>query len=61
MSRRRDPSRRPETAVPAPDRPRGDPFGTLLPDGTRDEDATGWGEDDEDREESLRREVPPHH
>lgn len=41
---------------PAP----GDPFGQVLPERSRDEDATGWG-DTEDDDERLRREVPPHH
>jgi hypothetical protein len=38
-----------------------DPFGQVLPDHTRDEDATGWGEPAYDDDERLRREVPPHH
>ena len=42
-----------------------DPFGDVLPDRTRDEEATGWSEegwsDNDDPDERLRREVPPHH
>ena len=41
-----------------------DPFGEVLPDRTRDEDAEGWSEDgfsEDDQDERLRREVPPHH
>jgi len=39
-----------------------DPFGEVLPDGTRDEDARGWGDGpDHDRDDWLRGEVPPHH
>jgi len=33
----------------------------LLPDVTRDETAESWGEGAGDRDEELRREVPPHH
>jgi len=35
--------------------------GELLPEVTRDETAESWGEPAEDRDEKLRREVPPHH
>jgi hypothetical protein len=38
-----------------------DPFDDVLPDQTRDEDSLGWGEDEQDRDEAIRREVPPHH
>jgi hypothetical protein len=46
-----------------------DPFGDVLPDRTRDEEAAGWGDTrrdadadtDTDDDERLRREVPPHH
>ncbi|MGH3366318.1 MAG: hypothetical protein ACRDOY_03860 [Nocardioidaceae bacterium] len=41
--------------------PRRDPFGAVLPDRTRDEDVTGWSEQEYDADEDLRREVPPHH
>lgn len=44
-----------------PDRPHGDPLGDLVPDQSGDEDPTGWGDEHDDREEALRREVPPHH
>jgi hypothetical protein len=37
-----------------------DRLGDLLPDVTRDESASGWG-DDGDPDERLTREVPPHH
>jgi len=33
----------------------------LLPTVTSDEDDEGWGEPAADRDEELRREVPPHH
>jgi hypothetical protein len=42
---------------PAP----GDPFGRVLPERSRDEDATGWGDTEDDDDERLRREMPPHH
>ena len=40
-----------------------DPFGEVLPDRSRDEEAEGWSEDRQERDadERLRREVPPHH
>jgi len=38
-----------------------DGMGDLLPDVTRDESAGGWGDDESDSDERLRREVPPHH
>jgi hypothetical protein len=39
-----------------------DPFGDVLPDGTRDEEVAGWGERGHDGDDDrLRREVPPHH
>jgi hypothetical protein len=38
-----------------------DRLGDLLPDVTLDESASGWGDDDGDADERLRREVPPHH
>ena len=38
-----------------------DRLGDLLPDVTLDESASGWGDDDSDADEQLRREVPPHH
>ena len=38
-----------------------DRLGDLLPDVTLDESASGWGDDDSDADERLRREVPPHH
>jgi hypothetical protein len=44
------------TAVPP-----GDPFGDVLPDGGADEQSEGWGEEEPDDDERLRREVPPHH
>jgi hypothetical protein len=44
---------------------RPDVFGEVLPIASRDEQAEGWGETPgdaaDDGEESLRREVPPHH
>ncbi|MBA2456266.1 MAG: hypothetical protein H0V48_06995 [Nocardioidaceae bacterium] len=43
-----------------PSRGEQDP-GALLPDVTRDETAESWGESPEDRDDELRREVPPHH
>ena len=48
---------------PADRRPgsREDPFGQVLPERTRDEETTGWGEQAYDDDERLRREVPPHH
>ena len=37
-------------------------FGEVLPEGTRDEQAGGWGDRDEGRDDDwFRREVPPHH
>ena len=44
-------------------RRRTDRLGELLPERTRDETATGWGDADESEpdDEHLRREVPPHH
>ena len=38
-----------------------DRLGDLLPDVPLDESASGWGDDDGDADEHLRREVPPHH
>lgn len=52
-----------------------DPFGVVLPDQTRDEDDAGWGDPaqdpvqdpvqdpagEQDRDEQMRRDVPPHH
>ncbi len=41
-----------------------DPFGEVLPERSRDEEAAGWSEDrwsEHDQDEHLRREVPPHH
>jgi hypothetical protein len=38
-----------------------DRLGSLLPNVTRDESASGWGDDDGDPDERLTREVPPHH
>ncbi|CAN5600634.1 MAG: hypothetical protein H0V23_13185 [Nocardioidaceae bacterium] len=35
--------------------------GELLPTLTSDETNDGWGEPTPDRDEELRREVPPHH
>jgi hypothetical protein len=54
-------SKRPPSERPA-FRRRPDRLGDLLPETTRDESATAWGdEDDADRDGQLRREVPPHH
>jgi hypothetical protein len=54
-------SKRPPSERPA-SRRRPDRLGDLLPETTRDESATAWGdEDDADRDGQLRREVPPHH
>lgn len=36
-------------------------LGELLPDQTRDESADGWSEHESERDEELRRDVPPHH
>ncbi len=36
-------------------------FGEVLPEGTRDDRADGWGERDQGSDEWLRGEVPPHH
>jgi hypothetical protein len=36
-------------------------LGDLLPDQTRDESGDSWGERESDRDEQLRRDVPPHH
>ena len=40
-----------------------DPFGDVLPERSRDEEAEGWSEarPEHDPDEHLRREVPPHH
>jgi hypothetical protein len=48
---------------PSDSRQRADRLGELLPEGTRDESVTGWGEREDagDPDERLRREVPPHH
>jgi hypothetical protein len=43
-----------------PDR-KAERLGDLMPDVTLDESASGWGDDDGDADERLRREVPPHH
>jgi hypothetical protein len=60
-----EPADRPPTASRSSRRPadrRVDRVGDLLPERTRDETATGWGDvDDADADEHLRREVPPHH
>ena len=32
-----------------------------LPEATQDERPEGWGEHDDDADERLRKEVPPHH
>jgi hypothetical protein len=42
-------------------RPPRDPFGAVLPERSRDEEGSGWGERAEDDDDRLRREVPPHH
>jgi hypothetical protein len=45
-----------------PGRQRFDGLGDLLPETTRDETTTAWGDDeDADPDRHLRREVPPHH
>lgn len=36
-------------------------FGAVAPEATRDEQAEGWSEGDDDRDALLRSEVPPHH
>ena len=38
-------------------------LGGLLPDQTQDESADAWGDKDrpEERDDELRRDVPPHH
>ena len=36
-------------------------FGQVLPEGTRDERAEGWGDRDQSSDEWLRGQVPPHH
>jgi hypothetical protein len=33
----------------------------LLPEVTRDDTSQAWGESDDDRDDDLRGEVPPHH
>lgn len=38
-----------------------DVFGDVLPDTTRDERGSSWGESADNRDEALRRDVPPHH
>jgi hypothetical protein len=38
-----------------------DPYGEVLPERSRDEDAEGWGEREYDDDDRLRREVPPHY
>jgi hypothetical protein len=47
----------------SPPRHAGDPFGEVLPATSRDEDAQGWGDPDDERrwDDHLRDEVPPHH
>ena len=55
-----------EPAVPDPLPPIRDPadvFGDVLPDQTSDERAGGtdWRADEDDSDERLRREVPPHY
>ncbi|MGH3484729.1 MAG: hypothetical protein ACRDPQ_16035 [Nocardioidaceae bacterium] len=42
-------------------RPAADRIGDLLPEVTLDESAAGWGDDETESDERLRREVPPHH
>ena len=36
-------------------------LGDLLPDQTRDDSGEGWGESEPERDDELRRNVPPHH
>lgn len=36
-------------------------FGDVLPEGTSDDRADGWGERDRSDEDWLRSQVPPHH
>jgi hypothetical protein len=55
-------SRSSRSAASPASRRRADRVGDLLPERTRDETSTEWGdEDDADADEHLRREVPPHH
>jgi len=55
-----DPGGKPVRSEPVRSAP--DPFGDVLPDRTRDEEAEGWSESwGYDPDEHLRREVPPHH
>ena len=58
MSERNDSDPRPRPGG----KPRADRLGKLLPETTRDEWATEWGDaEPADPDERLRREVPPHH
>lgn len=36
-------------------------WGSLIPDSTSDDTDTGWSEESSDRDEEIRRDVPPHH
>lgn len=33
----------------------------VLPDQTSDDTDVGWGDEPDDRDEEMRRDVPPHH
>jgi hypothetical protein len=57
VEHRRPPHKR---AIPE-GQPGKDPFGDVLPDRTRDEEAEARGNRSADGEDQLRREVPPHH
>lgn len=42
-------------------RRRAERLGKLLPDTTGDETDEGWNEEDDTRDDEMRRDVPPHH
>jgi hypothetical protein len=52
---------RPDRVESRPHDIESDPFGEVLPDRSRDEEAEAWGDLEDDDEQRLRDEVPPHH
>jgi hypothetical protein len=53
---------RPDPAQSRSQHAQSDPFGDVLPERSRDEEAEAWGDDrTDDDDQRLSDEVPPHH
>lgn len=51
----------PESESERDRRRRAERLGKVLPDTTGDETDEGWNEEDDTRDDEMRRDVPPHH